>query len=98
MKALSLISRRVAISEGVFAEIVLWEVPEPLRGSRHRYKYRLALVADGKSVLRYDNGAGKGDHRHVGDGEFPYQFVGVDRLLDDFRSDVRRWLGDNGRI
>jgi hypothetical protein len=47
MKAMSLISRRVALSRGALAEIVLWKVPEPLKGSRHRYKYRLALVADG---------------------------------------------------
>jgi hypothetical protein len=32
----------------------------------HELWYRLALVVGGKCVLRYDNEAGKGDHRHVG--------------------------------
>jgi Family of unknown function (DUF6516) len=32
----------------------------------YRFKYRLALVADGICVLRYDNETGKNDHRHRG--------------------------------
>jgi hypothetical protein len=38
--------------------------------------------------MRYDNEAGKGDHRHVGDQEEAYEFVDVDKLLSDFRVDV----------
>lgn len=95
MKATLLVSRRAIIAPGVFVETVLWQVPAPLRGSRHPYKYRLALVADKVCVLRYDNEAGKGDHRHVGDREFPYPFSDVDRLLEDFGSDVRKWLDEN---
>jgi hypothetical protein len=98
MKATSLVSRRTAIRQGVFIETVLWLVPAPLKGSAHRYKYRLALVANGVCVLRYDNEAGKGDHRHVGDKQFPYRFLNVDTLLDDFRSDVKGWLDENGGI
>ena len=98
MKAEPLLSRRTAIREGVFVETVLWRVPTPVRGSQHSYKYRLALIADGVCVLRYDNEAGKGDHKHVGDSEFRYQFADVDTLLADFRSDVRKWLDENGRI
>jgi hypothetical protein len=37
-----------------------------VRGSRHQYKYRLVLVVNDDCVLRYDNEAGKGDHKHVG--------------------------------
>ena len=98
MKAEGLISRRLTIAEGVFTEVVLWRVPAPLRGSTHSYKYRLALVADGICVLRYDNEAGKGDHKHVGDRQVPYRFSGVDQLLADFSMDVRRWLDENGRV
>ncbi|EGG79231.1 hypothetical protein SXCC_00087 [Gluconacetobacter sp. SXCC-1] len=35
-------------------EIVVWHVPVPVRGSAHRFKYRLAFVADGACVIRYD--------------------------------------------
>ena len=49
-------------------------------------------------MLRYDNEAGKGDHKHIGDREFRYQFADVDTMLEDFHSDVTRWLDENGRI
>ena len=44
-------------------------------------------------VLRYDNEAGKGGHRHVGEKETPYVFVSIDQLLDDFLADVAAWKG-----
>ena len=45
-----------------------------LSGSAHPFKYRLAYVVNEGCVLRYDNEAGKGDHRHWGDKEFDYRF------------------------
>jgi len=42
-------------------------------------------------VLRYDNEAGKGDHRHVGDVETEYRFTTPDQLLADFWRDVDQW-------
>ena len=57
----------------------------------------LALVSEGVCVLRYDNEAGKGDHRHVGAIEAPYMFNGIDQLLADFLADVERWLDDNAQ-
>jgi hypothetical protein len=95
MKATPLLSRRTAIREGIFVETVLWLVPTPVKGSGHLYKYRLALVANGVCVLRYDNEIGKGDHKHIGDRELPYGFSDVDALLADFRADVRKWLDEN---
>lgn len=74
-----------------FIEVVVWKLPAPLRGSTHGFKYSLAHAVEGVCVLRYDNEAGKGDHRHIGGKEMPYLFVSVDRLLDDFLSDVARW-------
>ena len=72
-------------------EIVIWELPEPLPPSLHRYKYRLFFGAAGVSRVRYDNERGKGDHRHVGDREEDYTFTSVEQLLADFQSDVERW-------
>lgn len=62
MKAQELVKQRVVISADVFADIVIWQVPAPVSGSSHRFKYRLAFVVHGQCVLRYDNEAGKGDH------------------------------------
>jgi hypothetical protein len=95
MKVRLLFDRRVAVAEDAFAELVLWELPQPVSGSAHGYKYRLAFVARNVCVLRYDNEAGKGDHVHIGDRERPYRFVDPDRLVADFLADVRRWLDEN---
>ena len=84
MKAEVLLHERHVIAEDAFVEIVVWRTPRPVRGSAHRFKYRLALVVAGKCVLRYDNEAGKGDHRHWGKLEAPYRFSGYEQLLDGF--------------
>jgi hypothetical protein len=68
MKARLLLKERRDLDDNAFAELVVWEVPASVPGSAHGYKYRLALVVNGICVLRCDNEAGKGDHRHIGDG------------------------------
>ena len=88
MKARELFNRRVAVAEQAFAELLLWEVSEPVPGSTHSYKYRLAFVVAGACVLRYDNEAGKGDHKHVRGKQVKYRFVSVDKLVADFFKDV----------
>jgi len=90
MKA-ELLMRERRVMEAGFIEVIVWRLPEPLRGSIHSFKYRLAYVVDSECVLRYDNEAGKGDHRHVGTRETPYLFVSVDQLLDDFWADLVTW-------
>ena len=55
MKAIELVKRRVNVAENAFAEVVIWQISKPLPGSQHLFKYRLAFVAGGQCVLRYDN-------------------------------------------
>lgn len=88
MKAIRLINERVIISETTFAELVVWKIPEPAAGSKHLYKYRLALVIDQECVLRYDNEPGKGDHKHIGEVESSYEFTTPEKLLANFWKDV----------
>lgn len=90
MKATPLVRRRITYGEARFAEIVIWQLDRPLPGSTHRYKYRLAYVINEECVLRYDNEAGKGDHRHVTDRESKYAFRSIETLLADFEHEVRR--------
>jgi Family of unknown function (DUF6516) len=91
MKAEPLINERHVLGERAFVEIVIWRVPASLPGSVHEFKYRLAFVVDEVCVLRYDNEAGKSDHRHVGEKEEPYAFTTYDALLADFWEDVQAW-------
>ena len=91
MKAEFLIDERHVLDIGTFVEIVVWRLARPARSSTHRFRYRLALVVDRVCVLRYDNEAGKGDHRHVRDVEKPYGFTDPDAFLADFWRDVEKW-------
>jgi hypothetical protein len=86
-----LLLRERRVTHAGFIEVVVWELAQPMSGSLHSFKYRLAYVVGGKCVLRYDNELGKSDHRHAGRKEKPYDFVSVDQLLDDFLADVARW-------
>jgi hypothetical protein len=90
VKAINYIDERIILSNNTFVEVVVWEVSESLEGSEHRYRYRLALVIKGECVMRYDNEAGKGDHKHIGNKESDYDFTDIDRLLADFWNDVGR--------
>lgn len=96
MKAKLLVKRRVVLSADQFAEVVIWQVPKAIAGSTHVFKYRLAFVAFGKCVIRYDNEAGKGDHRHIGESEKAYRFIDLDQLMADFERDIARWQDENG--
>ena len=92
MPAELLLDERHVLSETAFAELVVWRVPAAVRGSLHEFRYRLALVVQGECVLRYDNEAGEGDHRHVGKKEYEYRFKNAERLLADFWADVEEVL------
>ncbi len=88
MNAALMLNERYIIAENAFVEMVVWRLPSPLLMSCHRFKYRLALVVNCKCVLRYDNEAGKGDHKHIGAVEVPYVFTSPEKLLEDFWNDV----------
>jgi hypothetical protein len=50
----------------------------------------------GKTIVRYDNETGKGDHRHVGPEEVEsvYVFVSLVQLLADFDADIEKLSGE----
>lgn len=82
---------RFPIDEDAFVDLVIWKVPQPVRGCNHLYKYRLAYIEKDVCVLRFDNEAGKGDHKHIGRREFPLVFVSINQLYDDFYKEVDQW-------
>ena len=60
VKALAL----VRIRDGASPDVI-WQLLSPALGTRHPYKYRLALTVADACVMRYDNEAGTGLHRHI---------------------------------
>lgn len=81
--------------DGHVLRVLVWEVPEPVPPSEHRFKYSCFYGRPGARIVLYDNERGKGDHRHYGDREEQYEFRGVEALIADFLADVRRVRGDN---
>lgn len=81
--------RKRRYDDGMILEMVLWELPHPVRGSKHALKYSLFYGNGDGRVVGYDNEAGKGDHRQYGSREEPYEFTTPERLLEDFLADVR---------
>jgi hypothetical protein len=53
------------------------------------FEHTSAYVANQRCVLRFDNEAGKGDHKHVDEREVPYRFTDVDSLQSDFWAEVK---------
>lgn len=90
MKAALLLKERLPFGDESFAEMVIWRLSHPAPGSVHPYKYRLAFIVKDVCVLRYDNEAGKGDHRHTLTRELSYVFESPEKLVEEFLREARR--------
>lgn len=84
---------RVDYEDGAIVEMKLWRVPVAVPPSAHAFKYSLFYGRPGIREVGYDNERGKGDHRHIAGNEGPYAFTTVEKLIDDFKTDVRRMRG-----
>lgn len=79
---------RFEFDDGAVVEMVIWSVPTPVPGCRHRYKYRLYYGRVGERIVGYDNERLKGDHRHHRAERTAYRFTTVESLVQDFLADV----------
>ena len=93
-KAKLVLHRKARYDDGAVREIVVWELPEPVLGSEHTYKYRFFYGKDGERLVGYDNERGKGDHKRIRDAEYEYIFVNIRQLLSDFYDDIQEVRGD----
>lgn len=89
-RATRIFYRKRHFEDGSIAELALWLVPAPVRGSQHLFRYRLFYGRPGERSVLYDNEPGKGDHRHYGDQQEPYEFTTPEQLIRDFLTDVQR--------
>ncbi|MDP2787009.1 MAG: DUF6516 family protein [Pseudomonadota bacterium] len=69
-------------------DMVIWQLPTASDDRLHGVKYRLWAGCAGKTLVRYDNETGKGDHKHMCEVEMPYVWRGLQRLVADFIADV----------
>lgn len=90
LKARLIYQKRETRADGIRLEMVIWQLPAATADRLHGYKYRLYAGREGKTLVRYDNETGKGDHKHTGEpeSEIAYDFVSLAQLLTDFIADV----------
>ena len=74
-------------------QMILWRLPVVIAERPHGLKYRLYCGRGSECIVRYDNETGKGDHRHYGNYEEPYDFESLDKLISDFKLDCSRLAG-----
>lgn len=88
--------REIKLPDGSLISAVIWKLPEITPERTQGYKYRLNYcTSGGVTLVRCDNKLGKGDHKHLGLQQMPYQFQDIDKLLNDFWLDVEKILEEN---
>ena len=70
--------------DGDIIEWVIWRVQQAVPPTEHGFKYRAVYIVDGQRRVGFDNERGKGDHCHLDGQEIPYEFRGVEQLVEDF--------------
>lgn len=88
MPAKLILKDRTVYEGGYIQEMVIWELEQPVVGSQHCYKYRLFFGLPSERIVGYDNERPKGDHRHYREREEAYAFTTIQKLIEDFMSDV----------
>ena len=89
-KAELLYHEKKYFGDGSFREIKIWRVPRS-PAKPHGYKYSFVYIVNDQRVIGYDNAEGRGDHRHYGGKGHPYKFESLEKLWQDFGSDVAKW-------
>ncbi|MFO7555938.1 MAG: DUF6516 family protein [Desulfobacterales bacterium] len=91
MKSRLIYREKFIYSDGSIREMVLWQLSKETSDRPHRLKYRLYYgLKDGTCIVRYDNEAGKGDHKHFKGIERTYRFTDVETLVADFLEDIEK--------
>lgn len=84
MKAVLIYRKTEIRPDGIKLEMVIWQLPVSTPDRPHGLKYRLWAGKGSKTLVRYDNESGKGDHKHIGRVEKPYAWRDMSTLVEDF--------------
>jgi hypothetical protein len=90
MAADPIVNLKRVLDDGSIVQIRIWRLPRRSPERPHGLKYSLFYGLASQRIVGYDNEAGKGDHRHYHHEESSYRFVSLEKLIEDFWSDVSR--------
>ena len=79
---------KYVFADGAIREMIIWRLPTADVVRPHGLKYSLYYGFPGTRLVGYDNELGKGDHRHYGDREEPYNFSTIEQLVAYFEKDI----------
>lgn len=82
---------KIDLLSGGVDERVIWQVPRSHRlpdGIRYRLVH--IIKAGELPAVLYDNHHPKGHHKHLEGTEFPYEFDGLEKLIEDFEKDIKK--------
>jgi hypothetical protein len=91
MKTELVFHQKVTGEKGDTVEIKVWKLSRSTIDKLHGFPYSLAYILNGRRVIGYDNAERKGDHRHYQNQEEPYRFETIEKLLQDFYRDIKRY-------
>jgi hypothetical protein len=82
---------KVEFPDGGVEERVIWQVPQSHR-QPDGIRYRLVYIRRGGEppAVLYDNHHPKGHHKHLEGEQLPYEYAGVEKLIEDFERDVEK--------
>jgi len=79
------------LPDGGVDERVIWQVPRsPSRPEGIRYRLAYIRKDSESPLVLYDNHHPKGHHKHLRGEQLPYEFAGVEKLIEDFEKDVEK--------
>lgn len=87
-KAVLVHHEKLAQAHEVIVEMKIWSVPKP-EHYPEGFKYSLFAVRRGIVLVGYDNHKPKSHHRHYLGKEEGYEFSNIDKLMADFKSDLK---------
>lgn len=64
--------------------------PNPIDSPTRRYRLAYIRTKGGPPAVLYDNHHPKGHHKHIGIHQFPYYYISMEKLIEDFQKDVQK--------
>jgi Family of unknown function (DUF6516) len=91
-KATLILDTKTVLQDGRILQRKIWQLSQPEPGRPFGWKYSLYCGIGGRTIVRYDNETGKGDHRHVGAQERESAYV-LPPLRNFWRISRAKWNG-----
>jgi len=85
--------QKIVRQNGDIVEMRIISVPQSIFHPEG-VRYALVYIRKGHRVVGYDNHEHKGHHKHTLGKEAVYGFKDIDLLIEDFRKDVKIYVGE----